>query len=190
MKNKKSIILIALLVPLLVLTRTVEQSIIFSVTFIVTFTLYALLIHILKKITKKEIKECIEIILSTLLLSIIIYFFKLYIPFIYENDKIYYLLLIFILPILYRKLEIESNKKNFIHTILFVTILFVFTGFIKEIIGSGTITLMDLTQNITGYIEIIHLPVSTYYPISYFQTSSFSFLLVAIILCVLRRCEK
>lgn len=188
MKNQKSIILISLLVPLLVLTRTVEQSIIFSITFMITFALYALFLSLLKKIMKKEIKEYIELVLSTILLSIVIYFFQGYIPFIYENDKIYYLLLIFILPILYQNLELD--RKKILHTIIFVTILFVSTGLIKEVLGSGTITLMDITQNITGYIEIIHLPEFAYYPISYFQTSSFSFLLVAIILCVLRRCEK
>ncbi len=188
------------LFPILAITTTFEKSYIMGVIVLIILLISNLLISFLKRLINNKAKLFISIIIVSIIITIIEFLLYKYCTPLYNNYGIYLPLLVIDSIILDRAISYSyknnisnSIKDAFKNGIAFLIIISI-VGFIRELLGNGTITFMNDISNITGYRSIVTVFNNNMFPNKLFLTSGGAFIilgiLIGIINSILKRGEK
>ena len=156
------------------------------------------IISIIKKLIPENVKiPCYILIIGTTV-TITEIILKKYIPDLYNALGIYLPLIVVNCIVLGRALLVASKEsvKNTILDSLGIGIGFTLAisliALIREILGTNTLTIMDATKNITGYIAIYKniLPNISIFPIPILVESSGAFLTLGLLLALFNKGGK
>lgn len=188
MKIKKEtyIVLTSLLGSFLAVTKTFESAFVFGLLFFIIAFLSCI---ILKKLKMK--KEGIWTLLVPAFITILsLIWLNDALPNFYESYAVYYGLSFLSVSLIYMEVDDTLDHKAWMKKIamLCLTILLFFSmfGLIRDVLGTGTIHIMDEIRYITGYIEIIELPQFKYFPLHFFESASGVFFMAALLWIILR----
>lgn len=167
------------------LTNTIEKSFLIGLFIFIIVVLSNLIGLLFKNKVNEEYREVFTILETGIIVTIISFILYKLLPNFYEQIK-------FILPLTSFSLitleQINSKENKMVDVIkiclLFLVIL-VFVGFIREMFGNNTITIMDELSSLTGYRMIYKniLP----FKIPYFLDSSFIYILLGLLFVLIRR---
>lgn len=172
----------------LAVTTTVENAYIMgiAVTLVLVFT--SITVSLIKNIVPENVKIPVYILIIGTFVTILEILLNFYTPKIYNLLGIYLPLIVVNCIVLGRSLSIYT--KNKVSTSLLdalgigigYTVALMLIAFVREVLGSGTITLMDQTSVLTGYREIIRLPISEWFPISFMKEPAGAFLSLGLLM--------
>lgn len=180
----------------LAITTNLENAIIMGISVTITLTLSNGIISILRKIINDNIKIPAYILIISTLVTIIDIFLKNNFPLISSSLGIYIPLIIVNCIILSRAINFASKNKFTKSIIDGLNIGFVYTisimliALIREVLGSGTITIIDKLSTIIDTKIIINLPKNILIPNNVFVSPAGAFLTLGIIIALINRGEK
>lgn len=191
-----------LFVLLLGLCSTLAVSTNFEKAYLLGFSVLVVLIltNVIVSLTKRFIGKSVEtpalILIIGSFVTILEMILKAYIPALHQSLGIYLSLIVVNCIILGRAIQVgmkETLKNSFLDS-LGVGLGFLFSisiiGLIREILGNGTITLMDTISSITGSVKIIELGNNSYFPISFFTTPAGAFITVGLLLGIVNTVRR
>ena len=160
------------------LTNTIEKSFLIGLFIFIIVVLSNLVGLLFKNKVNEEYRTIFTILETSVIVTIISFILYKLLPNLFLQFK-------YVLPLTSFSLitlEQINSKENKI--VLFLMIL-VFVGFIRELFGNNTITIMDELSKITGYRMIYKniLP----FKIPYFLSPSFVYILLGLLFVLIRR---
>lgn len=181
--------------PVLAVTTTFEKSYIMGLIVFVILTITHLLVSLIKKVVNGKIRVYVYIILISILVTGIEFLLSRYIKPLYDALGIYVPLLVIDSIILESAVSYTSNNtsrsikdalKNGTGFLFFISLI----GFIRELLGTGTLTFMNYISNVTGYRSIITVFNNNIIPNKLFITAGGAFILVGILLGIINSLNK
>lgn len=172
----------------LAVTTTVESAYImgFSVLLVLLFT--SITVSLIKSIVPENVKIPVYILIIGTFVTMLEILLSYYVPKIYQLLGIYLPLIVVNCIVLGRSLSVYTKNKlgkNVLDAIgigLGYTGALILIALVREVFGNGTITLMDQVSTLTGYREIIQLPVSEWFPISFMKEPAGAFLTLGLLM--------
>lgn len=190
-KENPIFVLILGLCSVLAITTTFERSYMMGLVVLVTLVLSNLVISIVRKVVSEEIRIPVYIIIISTLVTIIEVVLSKYSKPLYDSFGIYLPLVVVNCLILGRALSYASKNKVFdsikdgfkcgIGYLVAISII----GLLRELLGSGTITIMNDISSITGYKEILHVFNNSFIPNKLFLTSGGAFILLGVVIGII-----
>ena len=197
-KENPTFVLLLGLCPALAVTTKFENAYLMGICVLFILLVSNTIISIIKKLIPENVKiPCYILIIGTTV-TITEIILKKYIPDLYNALGIYLPLIVVNCIVLGRALLVASKEsvKNTILDSLGIGIGFTLAisliALIREILGTNTLTIMDATKNITGYIAIYKniLPNICIFPISILLESSGAFLTLGLLLALFNKGGK
>ena len=197
-KENPTFVLLLGLCPALAVTTKFENAYLMGICVLFILLISNTIISIIKKLIPENVKiPCYILIIGTTV-TITEIILKKYIPDLYNALGIYLPLIVVNCIVLGRALLVASKEsvKNTILDSLGIGIGFTLAisliALIREILGTNTLTIMDATKNITGYIAIYKniLPNISIYPIPKLVESSGAFLTLGLLLALFNKGGK
>lgn len=195
-KENPVFVLVLGLCSVLAVTTTFEKSYMMGFVVLIILTISNLIVSLLRKIVNDEVRIPVYIIIISTLVTIIEIILNRYSKPLYDAFGIYLPLIVVNCIILGRALSYAS-KNNVFNSIkdglrcgFGYLIAISIIGFVREILGSGTITLMNDISSITGYKSIIHVFNNDILPNKLFVTSGGAFILLGIILAIINSIKR
>lgn len=177
------------LCPALAVTNKFENAYMMGLSFLVIIICSTFVISIIKNIIPKNVKIPVYILIIGTFVTIIEILLRKYVPNIYSAFSIYLSLIVVNCIILGNALSIPKKQKlskTFTKTIgtgLGFTFALCIISLFREILGTGTLTLMDSLSSVTGYRAIYKIfPQNNLLPMSIFNTPAGSFLILGLLL--------
>lgn len=197
-KENPTFVLLLGLCPALAVTTKFENAYLMGICVLFILLVSNTIISIIKKLIPENVKiPCYILIIGTTV-TITEIILKKYIPDLYNALGIYLPLIVVNCIVLGRALLVAS-KESVYNTILDslgigigFTLAISLIALIREILGTNTLTIMDATKDITGYIAIYKniLPNISIFPIPIFVESSGSFLTLGLLLALFNKGGK
>ena len=191
----KNIVILGLC-PMLLSTITFETSYIMGLIVFIVILIDSIIFSLLKNYISKDLKLPIHIIITSIIIVLIQLFINNYISLLESTFKLTLPLLIINTIILNNMLSynkedkiIKSIKDNLKIGFTFLILISLF-GLIKELLGTGTITIMDNISSITGYKEIIEVFSSNILPNKLFITNGGTLILLGILLGIINNLKR
>lgn len=187
-KENPVFVLVLGLCSTLAVTNTFEKSYMMGLVVMVTLVLSNLIVSIIRKIVNEEVRIPVYIIIISTLVTIIEILLNKYSHPLYEAFGIYLPLVVVNCIILGRALAYASKNtvldslKDGIKTGLGYLVAVSIFGLFRELLGSGTITIMNNISSLTGYREIIKVFNGSILPNRLFLTSGGAFILLGVII--------
>lgn len=186
--NENPVLILLLgLCSALAVTTTVESAYIMGTCVLIVLIASELIVSIIKKLVPDNVKIPVYILIIGTFVTIIEILLSKFLPDVYKILNIYLPLIIVNCVVLGRCLNVAS-KKNVGCSLLDAlgmgigyTIALVLIAFIRELFGSGTITLIDNLSDITSFKFIIEVFDKNYLP-NFLVSPSGAFLVVGFLL--------
>lgn len=174
----------------LAITTKVENGLIMGISVTVILIFSNTLISLLRKVIADSIRIPAYILIISTLVTIIDIIIKKYLPSVSSSLGIYIPLIIVNCLILGRALSYASSN-NVISSLKDgfkmgsrYTLALLLISLVREILGSGSISLIDKLSSLVNFKLIIHLPKCSIFPNSFFVSSSGAFLTLGILLAI------
>lgn len=188
-KENPTFVLLLGLCPALAVTTKVENAYLMGICVLVVLLFSSLIASIIKKLIPESVKLPVYILIIGTFVTIVEVILKNYIPVAYEILGIYLPLIVVNCIVLGRILAVSSKEsisysiKDAIGIGIGFTVAIILIALVREMLGTGIITLMDATSQITGYRAIYRvLPNSNILPISIFSTPAGAFLTLGLLI--------
>lgn len=175
----------------LAVTTTVERAYLMGLSVLIVLLCSNIIICLIKKLVPNNVKVPVYILIIGTFVTILEMLLGYYAKPLYDILGIYLPLIVVNCIVLGRAISVAS-KENLKTSILDAiscgvgyTFALVIIAFFRELIGSGTITLMDSISTITGYRAIyrIYQP-NTIFPFSIFGMEAGAFLCLGILMAI------
>lgn len=185
------------LCPALAVTTKFESAMMMGLCVLVILIFSNVTVSLLRKFIDDSIKiPCYILIIGTFV-TIIELLLKSYIPALYEALGIYLPLIVVNCIVLGRALSVASKstvKESFIDA-LGIGLGFLFAlmilGFLREVLGNNTLTIMDRMSSLTGYRAVYSIPLNEIFKISILTQPAGAFLVLGFLLALIKwRKEK
>lgn len=190
-KENPLVVLMLGLCSTMAISTTFEKAMLLGIAVLLVVTLSNVIVSTLKRwIGKSVVTPSLILIIGTLV-TILELLLSTFLKPLYDAFGIYLSLIVVNCIILGRALQVamkENVKESFIDGVgiglgyLFSISLF---GLVREILGSGTITLIDTTQNLFGREIILHLFKGNYFPTAFFVSPAGAFLVAGVLLGII-----
>jgi len=188
-KENPTFVLLLGLCPALAVTTKVENAYLMGACVLIVLLFSSLVVSIIKKLVPESVKLPVYILIIGTFVTIVEAILKNYVPVAYEILGIYLPLIVVNCIVLGRILTV-SSKKNISYSLkdalgigLGFTAALILIALVREILGTGMITLMDATSSITGYRAIYKILTNTnILPISIFATPAGAFLTLGLLI--------
>lgn len=174
----------------LAITTKVENGLIMGISVTVILIFSNTLISLLRKVIADSIRIPAYILIISTLVTIIDIIIKKYLPSVSSSLGIYIPLIIVNCLILGRALSYASSN-NVISSLKDgfkmgsrYTLALLLISLVREILGSGSISLIDKLSSLVNFKLIINLPKCCIFPNSFFVSSSGAFLTLGILLAI------
>lgn len=174
----------------LAITTKVENGLIMGISVTVILVFSNTLISLLRKVIADNIRIPAYILIISTLVTIIDIIIKKYLPSVSSSLGIYIPLIIVNCLILGRALSYASSN-NVISSLKDgfkmgsrYTLALLLISLVREILGSGSISLIDKLSSLVNFKLIINLPKCSIFPNSFFVSSSGAFLTLGILLAI------
>ncbi|MBQ1812474.1 MAG: electron transport complex subunit RsxE [Bacilli bacterium] len=190
-KENPVFVLVLGICSVLAVTTTFEKSYMMGIVVLIILVISNFLVSLIRKIVSEEIRIPAYIIIISTLVTLIEIILNKYSKPLYDAFGIYLPLIVVNCIILGRALAFASKNKVFdsikdgfksgIGYLIAISII----GFLRELFGNGTITIMNDISSITGYREIIHVFNNSVIPNKLFLTSGGAFILLGILIGII-----
>ena len=187
-KENPVFVLVLGLCSTLAVTTTFEKSYMMGLVVMIILIISNLIVSLIRKFVNDEIRIPVYIIIISTLVTIIEMLLSKYSKSLYESFGIYLPLIVVNCLILGRALSYASKNKvlnsvkdgfkNGLGYLVAISII----GLLREILGSGKITIMNDISSITGYREIINIYSGALLGNKLFLTSGGAFILLGIVI--------
>lgn len=166
------------------LTNTVEKSFLIGLFIFIIVVLSNLVGLLFKNKVNEEYRTIFTILETSVIVTIISFILYKLLPNLFLQFKYVLPLTSFSLITLEQINSKENKIVDVIKTCLLFLMILVFVGFIRELFGNNTITIMDELSKITGYRMIYKniLP----FKIPYFLSPSFVYILLGLLFVLIR----
>ena len=176
----------------LAITTTLENGIIMGLSVTLILVLSNMIISLLRNIISKTIMIPAYILISTLVTTLDI-ILKKYLPSISSSFGIYISLIIVNCIVLGRAINYASKNKALPSIIdgfkmgSSYTLSLMLISFIREVFGTGTITIIDKLSSVLGFKLIIKLPNILLFNNPIFVSPAGAFLILGLLIAFLNR---
>ena len=180
----------------LAVTTTVESAYLMGICVTIVLFFSSIVVSLIKKIVPDNVRLPVYILIVGTFVTIFELLLQTYLPNVYDLLGIYLPLIVVNCIVLGRCLSVYS-KKGVTYSMLdsfgigigyLLTILLV--AFCREVLGNGTITLVDQASSLFGTKQIIYLPINDYFPMLFFQTPAGAFFTLGILIGCFRLLKK
>lgn len=173
----------------LVISSTFENSYIFGFIVFLLFCLSGLLLILIRKLKKDYLIVTVYMLFISILVIVVEFFLYYYLRDLYNTFNIYMplILITIFLPNILLNVKIKENlnfKNNLNYGIGYILAISIF-GFVREILGYGTITLMNNISSLTGYRSIIKVFDNDILPNQIFINPAGALILLGITICLI-----
>ncbi len=195
-KENPVFVLVLGLCSVLAVTTTFEKSYMMGLVVLIILTISNTIVSILRKLVNDEVRIPVYIIIISTLVTIIEIILSRYSKPLYDAFGIYLPLIVVNCIILGRALSFASKNKVFnsikdgLKEGLGYLIAISIIGLIRELLGSGTITIMNDISSITGYRFIVQVFNNDILPNKLFITSGGAFILLGIIIAIVNSFKR
>ncbi|MBE6138207.1 MAG: RnfABCDGE type electron transport complex subunit E [Firmicutes bacterium] len=190
-KENPVFVLLLGLCPALAVTTTIENAFMMGFCVLVVLFFSNLIVSIIKKLVPENVKIPVYILIIGTFVTIVELLLKKFIPGLYNSLSIYLPLIVVNCIVLGRALSVASKERvsrsllDAIGVGLGYTLSLIVIASFREILGGGTITLIDGLSSLTGFKLILTLPISNLFPFSVLLTPAGAFLTLGLILGVI-----
>lgn len=175
----------------LAVTTTFEKSYMMGLSVLFVLVFSNAIVSLIKKFISESIKIPVYILIIGTFVTILSLIVEKYIPNLYKSFGIYLSLITVNCIVLGRAISFASKNKvsksilDALGIGLGYTIALMLIGFIREILGNNSLTIMNEISTLTGYRLIFKniLPTSLF-PITIFSTSSGAFITIGILIAL------
>lgn len=180
----------------LAVTTTFENGYLMGLSVLLVLILSNTIISVIGKYINSKIRIPVFITIIAILVTILEMSIKKYIPALSNSLGLYIPLITVNCIILGRALSYASKhkiKESIVDAFkmgLGYTLTLSVLGLIREVLGSNTITLMDKTSSLTGYIAKYNIfPSNNIIPNQLFLTSAGAFLTLGLLMGIVNACK-
>ena len=172
----------------LAVTTTVESAYMMGLCVLLVLLGTAFIISLIKKIVPNNVRIPVYILIIGTSVTILEILLKSYVPKLYDVLGIYLPLIVVNCIVLGRSISVYSKEKigkSFLDALgigIGYTLALVVIAFVREFLGSGTLTLMDNISSLTGYRAVYHFGSNTIFPISLFKDPAGAFLTLGLVM--------
>lgn len=179
----------------LAVTTTVENAYLMGFCMLIVLVFSNLIISLIKNLIPDSVRIPVYVLIIGTFVTILEMLLKKYIPSLHQALGIYLPLLVINCVVLSRALVVASNedvKTSLLDAIgvgLGYAIAIVMIAFIRELLGSNSITIMDNISVFTG-IKLVFkniIPNNNIFPMNLLQTSSGAFITLAFLIALLKK---
>ncbi|MFA5602206.1 MAG: electron transport complex subunit RsxE [Bacilli bacterium] len=192
--NENPVLVLTLgMCPTLAITTKLENALVMGMAVTIVLILSNFIISIVSKYIDNKVRIPCFIIIIAGLVTILEILMNTYLPTMYKILGIYIPLIVVNCIILGRAESYASKNKPISSIIdglaigLGFTLAISIISVIREIIGSGTLTIFDSTSKLIGYKAIYNI---FDYPIKVFTTPAGAFLTLAIIIAIINKIKS
>lgn len=175
--------------PTLAVTTTLENAYLMGLSVLLVLVFTNFIISLIRKMVTEQIKIPVYIIIIATWVTVLELLMKHYLAPLYYAFGIYLPLIVVNCIILGRALSyaathnVKQTLGDSFKTGLGFTIAISFLGLIRECLGNNTITIMDKTSILTGYLMKYNLlPSNNVIPNNFFLTPAGAFITLGIIM--------
>lgn len=171
----------------LAITNKFENAYIMGLCLLIVLIFSNIIISLIRKLVPDNVKIPVFILIIGTFVTVLELLLSKFIPAVYKKLGVYLPLIVVNCIVLGRALSVASKKdvKTSFQDAITIGLGYIFAlcliALIREVLGSGTITLMDNISSITGYRSIIKLPTNNIFPMSIFSMSSGAFLTLGLL---------
>lgn len=190
-KENPVFVLVLGLCSVLAVTTTFEKSYMMGLVVLIILVLSNMIVSLIRKFVNNEVRIPVYIIIISTLVTIIELLLHRYSKELYDAFGIYLPLIVVNCIILGRALSYASKNtvlasfKDGLKTgIGYLTAISLF-GLFRELLGSGTITIMNDISKLTGYRWIINVFNNSVLPNKLFLSSGGAFILLGLIIGII-----
>ena len=180
----------------LAVSTTFENAYLLGISVLIVLTLSNCIVSLVKKWIGKSVEVPALILIIGTLVTILEMLLASKIPVLYHTFGIYLSLIVVNCIILGRTIQVgmKANVKESLKDGLGVGLGFLtsisLVGLIREILGSGTITLIQNTKELFHTTCVLHLPQNLYYPLDFFITPAGAFITVGLLLGIIQTIRR
>ena len=190
-KENPVFVLVLGLCSVLAVTTTFEKSYMMGLVVLIILVLSNMVVSLIRKFVNNEVRIPVYIIIISTLVTIIELLLHRYSKELYDAFGIYLPLIVVNCIILGRALSyaskntvLDSFKDGLKTGIGYLTAISLF-GLFRELLGSGTITIMNDISKLTGYRWIINVFNNSVLPNKLFLSSGGAFILLGLIIGII-----
>lgn len=195
-KENPVFVLVLGLCSVLAVTTTFEKSYMMGLVVLIILVLSNLIVSIIRKLVNDEVRIPVYIIIISTLVTISEIILSRYSKPLYDAFGIYLPLIVVNCIILGRALSfasknkvLDSIKDGFKSGIGYLASISLF-GLFREILGNGTITVMNDISNLTGYRWVINVFNNDILPNKLFLSSGGAFILLGILIGIINSMKR
>ncbi len=190
-KENPTFVLLLGLCPALAVTTKFETAYMMGICVLVIVTLSNLIISIIKNLVSDTVRIPTYILIIGSLVTVIEILLERYVPKLYSALGIYLPLIVVNCIVLGRALSVaskESVKNSFLDGIgigLGFSLALMLISFIREVLGTGMISLIDSISGIVGFKLVLRvLPNTSLFPNSIFVSPAGAFLTLGFLIAL------
>ena len=195
-KENPVFVLVLGLCSVLAITTTFEKSYMMGIVVLIILIISNTIVSLIRKFVNEEIRIPVYIIIISTLVTIIEIFLNKYSKPLYNSFGIYLPLIVVNCIILGRALAyasknkvLDSIKDGFKSGIGYLLAISIF-GLLRELLGNGTITIMNDISNLTGYRWVINVFNNDILPNKLFLNSGGAFILLGLLIGIINSVKR
>ena len=195
-KENPVFVLVLGLCSVLAVTTTFEKSYMMGLVVLIILVLSNVIVSIIRKLVNDEVRFPVYIIIISTLVTVSEIILNRYSKPLYDAFGIYLPLIVVNCIILGRALSYASKNKVFdsikdgVKSGIGYLVAISLFGLFRELLGNGTITVMNDISNLTGYRWIINVFSNDILPNKLFITSGGAFILLGILIGIINSMKR
>lgn len=195
-KENPVFVLVLGLCSVLAVTTTFEKSYMMGLVVLIILVISNTVVSIIRKLVNDEVRIPVYIIIISTLVTVSEIILNRYSKPLYDAFGIYLPLIVVNCIILGRALSYASKNKVFdsikdgFKSGLGYLVAISLFGLLRELLGNGTITVMNDISNLTGYRWIINVFDNNFLPNKLFITSGGAFILLGILIGIVNSMKR
>lgn len=180
----------------LAVTTKVENAYMMGICLLVTLIISNVIVSIIRKLVPDNIRIPVFILIIGTSVTIIELLMGKYLPVLYKALGVYLPLIVVNCIVLGRALSVASKNNvltSFADAIkigLGYTFALILIALVREVMGSGTITIMDSISTLTGYRFIIKLPTTLFFPLNIFASPAGAFITLGLLTALVNKVKE
>lgn len=195
-KENPVFVLVLGLCSVLAVTTTLEKSYMMGLVVLIILVISNTVVSMIRKLVNDEVRIPVYIIIISTLVTVSEIILNRYSKPLYDAFGIYLPLIVVNCIILGRALSYASKNKvfdsikdGFKSGFGYLVAISLF-GLLRELLGNGTITVMNDISNLTGYRWIINVFDNNFLPNKLFITSGGAFILLGILIGIVNSMKR
>lgn len=188
-KENPTFVLLLGLCSALAVTTKVENAYLMGFCVLVVLIFSTIIVSMIKRLVPKSVEIPVYILIIGTLVTCLEVLLKKYVPNLYQALGIYLPLIVVNCIVLDRILTVSSKEKmgyslkDALGIGLGFTLAITLIALVREVLGTGSITLMDAISSVTGYRAIYHIiPSTNLLPIPILITPAGAFLTLGLLI--------